>query len=77
MSATEYAQTLILNGFMGSGKTTVGKILAASLNLPFIDLDNEIEKVSGRTIPAIFAESGEPAFRALELIHSGRILRPG
>ena len=68
-------QTLILNGFMGSGKTTVGKILAASLKLPLTDLDRVIEQVSCRTIPEIFAESGEPAFRAIERRELARILQ--
>lgn len=68
-------QTLILNGFMGSGKTTVGKVLANKLNLPLTDLDQVIEQVSGRTIPEIFAESGEPAFRAIERRELARILQ--
>jgi len=57
---------IFLVGFMGSGKTTVGRSLAARLGLPFIDLDDEIERTAGVPIRAIFRERGEPWFRALE-----------
>jgi shikimate kinase len=57
---------LFLVGFMGSGKSTVGRILAKRLGFPFTDLDRAIERSAGATIPKIFAERGEPAFRALE-----------
>jgi shikimate kinase len=57
---------IVLVGFMGAGKTTVGHLLAAHLGLPFIDSDRIIEQRSGRSIPQIFAEDGEPAFRELE-----------
>lgn len=57
---------LYLVGFMGTGKTTVGRAVAQKLNFACIDSDHEIEKSTGRTIPEIFAERGEPAFRALE-----------
>ena len=55
-----------LIGFMGSGKTTVGAIVARKLGYRFVDLDAEIEKTAGKKIPAIFREDGEPAFRDLE-----------
>ena len=55
-----------LTGFMGSGKTTVGRIVAAALGCPFFDLDDIVVKKAGKDIPAIFAENGEPAFRTLE-----------
>lgn len=58
---------IVLTGFMGSGKTTVGRLLARELDRPFYDLDHEIEQRSGLTVPAIFAQHGEPHFRALEL----------
>lgn len=57
---------VFLIGYMGSGKSTVGKKLAAKLNLQFIDLDAYIEQREGKTIPQIFAEQGEPAFREIE-----------
>lgn len=57
---------IYLIGYMGSGKSTVGKGLAASLNLSFIDMDDYIEERNHKTIPAIFAEDGEETFRKLE-----------
>ena len=57
---------IFLIGFMGSGKTTSGKRLANALNCPFFDLDHQIAAETGMSIPAYFAEHGEPAFRALE-----------
>lgn len=50
----------------GSGKTTLGKQLAALVNLPFIDLDSEIEKKEGKSVSKIFNENGEPYFRQAE-----------
>ena len=55
-----------LTGFMGSGKTTVGKVLADFLGCPFMDLDDLIVKKAGKSIPDIFAQDGEEAFRQLE-----------
>ena len=57
---------IVLVGFMGAGKTTVGRLLAAKLGLPFADSDRVIEEQAGRPIPRIFADDGEPAFRDLE-----------
>jgi shikimate kinase len=57
---------IVLIGFMGAGKTTVGQLLAARLGLPFADADNVIEDRAGTPVPQIFAERGEAAFRALE-----------
>ena len=62
---------ITLTGFMGSGKTTVGKVLADFLGCPFMDLDDLIVKKAGKSIPEIFAQDGEPAFRQLE----ARLLR--
>jgi shikimate kinase len=57
---------IVLVGFMGAGKTTVGHLLAERLGLPFTDSDQVIEQRAGRPVRQIFAEDGEPAFRALE-----------
>lgn len=57
---------VFLVGFMGSGKTVVGRALAALRGWSFSDLDGIVEAVAGRTIEAIFRESGEGTFRALE-----------
>jgi shikimate kinase len=57
---------LYLVGFMGCGKTTVGRLLAQRLGWRFLDLDEELERRQGRTIAQIFAEQGEPYFRDLE-----------
>ena len=63
---TGFPKNIILTGFMGCGKTTVGRLLAAALHLPFADADHEIEKAAGMEIPAIFQACGEPYFRRLE-----------
>jgi shikimate kinase len=57
---------IVLVGFMGAGKTTVGQLLARQLGLPFTDADTAIEERAGTPVPQIFAERGEPGFRALE-----------
>lgn len=57
---------IFLTGFMGTGKSTVGRTLAARLGRPFVDLDAEIERRAGRSIRQIFADVGEPEFRRLE-----------
>lgn len=58
---------LALTGYMGCGKSTVGRIIADALGCPFTDLDEAIEKAAGRTVAEIFAKDGEPAFRQMEL----------
>lgn len=63
----EGLRRLVLTGFMGSGKTTVGRLLAARLGWRFADLDDSIEELLGRSVSQIFAEQGEGAFRAAEL----------
>jgi shikimate kinase len=55
-----------LVGYRGTGKSTVGRLLAVQMNREFVDVDLEIETRSGRPIGAIFAESGEPVFRDWE-----------
>jgi len=57
---------IILTGFMGTGKTTVGKEVAKRLGRQFVDLDDLIAERAGKPIPDIFAQDGEPAFRDLE-----------
>ncbi len=57
---------LFLTGFMGCGKTTVGRVLARRLGRPFVDLDSEIEERAGATVREIFEQGGEPLFRRME-----------
>lgn len=57
---------IVLCGFMGSGKTTVGQVLAQKSGRRFYDLDQYIEKQEGKTVTQIFAEQGEEGFRKLE-----------
>jgi shikimate kinase len=57
---------IYLTGFMGSGKTTVGRLLALRLGALFLDLDSEVERRAGMTVRDIFAQQGEPAFRQME-----------
>jgi shikimate kinase len=57
---------IVLVGFMGAGKTTVGRLLAANLGIPFTDSDHVIEGRAGKPVPRIFSDDGEPAFRQLE-----------
>ena len=55
-------RNIVLMGFMGAGKTTIGRKLAEALSCEFIDTDERIEKDQGRKISDIFAEDGEQAF---------------
>ncbi|MGQ9626858.1 MAG: shikimate kinase [Anaerolineae bacterium] len=57
---------IILTGFMGTGKTSVGLEVARRLGRPFVDMDAEIEARTGKSIATIFSEEGEPRFRNLE-----------
>ena len=57
---------IVLVGFMGAGKTTIGNLLSVRLGLPFADSDQAIEQRVGRPVRQIFAEDGESGFRALE-----------
>jgi shikimate kinase len=67
---------VFLIGYMGVGKTSLGKRLATRLDLPFIDLDQAIEERSGMSIAQIFGEKGEEEFRRLEHLElSGFALR--
>lgn len=58
--------TLFLCGFMGCGKSALGRVLAEQLKMPLIDMDAEIVRQSGMTIPEIFEQKGESYFRKLE-----------
>lgn len=57
---------IILVGFMGTGKTTVGRILASRLKKKFVDMDDVLEERAGKAISLIFSEDGEPYFRNME-----------
>lgn len=77
-------RNIILIGFMGTGKSTIGRNLSQTFGYPLIDTDQMIVEQQGRTIPEIFEEDGEPAFRALETKllhslykHSGHIISTG
>lgn len=78
------ARRVVLLGFMAAGKTTVGRELAVLLGWRFLDVDQEIERRRGRSIPDIFREMGEAAFRAIEaevaselVVDSEIVLAPG
>lgn len=64
---------VLLIGFMGSGKSTVGRLVAHGLELPFIDLDRRIVAAAGMSIPEIFETRGEDGFRAEETLALGAL----
>ncbi|HWU63269.1 MAG TPA: shikimate kinase [Ensifer sp.] len=68
---------LVFVGLMGAGKSAIGKITALALDIPFVDSDHEIERVSRMTINELFAAYGEPEFRALESRVIERLLKTG
>lgn len=71
-------RVLVLIGMMGAGKSSIGRRIAARLNLPFVDADVEIEAAhAGLTIPEIFARYGEPYFRDGEVRVIARLLEGG
>ena len=70
-------RSIVLIGMMGSGKSSVGRRLAARLALPFVDADTEIEKAAGMSISDIFSIRGEADFRAGEARVLARILEGG
>ena len=71
------SRSVVLVGMMGAGKSSVGRRLASRLELPFVDADTEIEDAAGMTIAEIFAEHGEPYFRAGEARVIARLLEGG
>ena len=78
------APRVILIGPMGSGKTTIGQLIAKRLNIAFRDTDQVVEEETGRTVSDIFLEDGEDAFRLLEkgvlrneLLSDGTVLALG
>ncbi|HEV2692029.1 MAG TPA: shikimate kinase [Verrucomicrobiae bacterium] len=66
MHSDRHLVNLALIGFMGTGKTSVGKLVAEQLHFDFLDTDEMIHHRTGRTIADIFAKDGEPAFRQME-----------
>jgi shikimate kinase len=62
----DFMKSIYLIGFMGSGKTTIGKALSLSLNIPVMDSDEEVSRLTGKTIMEIFEGEGEVGFRLLE-----------
>ncbi|NLR99074.1 shikimate kinase [Rhizobium sp. P38BS-XIX] len=70
-------RNLVLVGLMGAGKSSIGRLLAQQLGIPFVDTDVEIERVSRMTITELFAAYGEQEFRALETRVIKRLLRGG
>ena len=64
--STATPKNIVLIGFMGCGKTTVGRELHQRLGYPLVDMDQVIEERTGKSIPTIFADSGEAAFREME-----------
>ena len=69
--------TVFLCGFMGCGKTTIGKALSSKLSIPFYDLDDYIVTKENRTIPVIFEQDGEAYFRKVEADSIGEISKDG
>ena len=67
-------RSIVFVGMMGAGKTAVGRAVASRLGLRFADSDDELERTSGKTIPEIFSERGEQAFRDLETRVIGSLL---
>ena len=67
--------SIALIGFMGTGKTVVGKVLAERSGKEFLELDALIEQKAGKTIPEIFQQEGEVAFRELEIEATGEVSR--
>lgn len=74
-NAMRQIQNIALIGFMGTGKSSVGQLVAAHLHFTFLDTDHVIEARAGKTISEIFAQQGEPAFRELERKIVGELMK--
>ncbi|MDP3526612.1 MAG: shikimate kinase [Hoeflea sp.] len=70
-------RNLVFVGLMGAGKSAIGRLVAQMLDIPFVDSDHEIERVSRMSIPELFNAYGEPEFRALEARVIKRLLKTG
>ena len=77
ISAALGRRSIVLVGMMGSGKSSVGRRLAARIGIPFVDADAEIEKAAGMSITDIFAVRGEAEFRSGEARVIRRVLQGG
>src|SRR4051794_960507 len=66
---------IVLIGFMATGKTTVGRLVAERLSLEFLDLDQLVEQAAGMKVPELFRTQGEPAFRRAEAAALGAALK--
>lgn len=62
----QQGRNIVLSGMMGSGKSTIGRIVAGLLDRPFVDTDKQVEETAGCSVATIFAEQGEAAFRDME-----------
>ncbi|MFP5077324.1 shikimate kinase [Rhizobium sp. YIM 134829] len=71
------SRNLVFVGLMGAGKSAIGRLTAQTLGIPFVDSDHEIERVSRMSIAELFADYGEPEFRALETRVIKRLLTSG
>ncbi len=70
-------RTVVFVGLMGAGKSVIGKMSAAALQVPFVDSDHEIERVARMSIPDLFEKYGEAEFRALEARVIRRLMKGG
>jgi shikimate kinase len=70
-------RNLVFVGLMGAGKSAIGRLVAQMLEIPFVDSDHEIERVSRMTIAELFEAYGEPEFRALETRVITRLMKTG
>ena len=62
----QQGRNIVLSGMMGSGKSTIGRIVAELLGRPFVDTDKQVEETAGRSVATIFADQGEAVFRLME-----------